>query len=392
MPRKKPNKNNDQPAKKRAKPKIKLAAAHISELVSKNGINNLFMKTDISSLVAFRIFFGVLMCYECIVYLVKEGWIYSYWVQDLMHFTYWPFDFIKPLPGNGMYILFICLAILGILIAVGFLYRICTILFFLAFTYVFLIEETTYLNHFYLICLVSFLLIFVPANRSLSVDAKIFKSIRSEVTSTWSVWLLRFMIGVPYFFGGIAKMKYDWLHGQPMGIWMANEDMPLIGQFFDQDWMILFMSYAGLILDLFVVPALLFRKTRVAAFIFITIFHLMNAHIFVIGIFPWFMIAATTIFFDPDWFRKLLQKIIKSKSYWKMALPNAIVSKSSFGLNLKQKMIVSLLGIWLLLHIAIPLRHFFIPGNVTWTEEGYYFSWHMMLRDKKRHCNIHYGK
>ena len=30
----------------------------------------------------------------------------------------------------------------------------------------------------------------------------------------------------------------------------------------------------------------------------------------------------------------------------------------------------------------MPLRHFAIPGNVSWTEEGHRFSWHMKLRDK----------
>ena len=30
-----------------------------------------------------------------------------------------------------------------------------------------------------------------------------------------------------------------------------------------------------------------------------------------------------------------------------------------------------------------PLRHFLYPGNVSWTEEGHGFSWHMKLRDKE---------
>jgi len=30
----------------------------------------------------------------------------------------------------------------------------------------------------------------------------------------------------------------------------------------------------------------------------------------------------------------------------------------------------------------MPLRHYAYPGNVSWTEEGHNFAWHMKLRDK----------
>lgn len=30
----------------------------------------------------------------------------------------------------------------------------------------------------------------------------------------------------------------------------------------------------------------------------------------------------------------------------------------------------------------MPLRHWLYPGNVSWTEEGHRFAWHMKLRDK----------
>ena len=30
----------------------------------------------------------------------------------------------------------------------------------------------------------------------------------------------------------------------------------------------------------------------------------------------------------------------------------------------------------------MPLRHLLYPGNVSWTEEGHRFAWHMMLREK----------
>lgn len=35
-----------------------------------------------------------------------------------------------------------------------------------------------------------------------------------------------------------------------------------------------------------------------------------------------------------------------------------------------------------LLQLLVPLRHWFIPGHVLWTEEGYRFAWNVMLAEK----------
>ena len=64
----------------------------------------------------------------------------------------------------------------------------------------FLVEQTRYLNHFYLICLVSFVLIFIPANKAFSIDALLNKKIKTNFAPMWALWLLRIQIGVPYFF------------------------------------------------------------------------------------------------------------------------------------------------------------------------------------------------
>src|SRR5436190_7133025 len=78
------------------------------------------------------------------------------------------------------------------------------------------------------------------------------------------------------------------------------------------------MSYFSLIFDLLVVPFLLNRKTRLPAFIIAIVFHLINAKIFEIGIFPWLMIALTTIYFSPDWFRRSINLFVKESGRWRM--------------------------------------------------------------------------
>src|SRR5207342_1729744 len=87
---------------------------------------------------------------------------------------------------------------------------------------VFLLEEARYLNHFYLLCLISFLLVFLPAHRAFSVDAQLKPKLRSRVAPAWTLWLMRFQVGVVYFFGGIAKLNGDWLRGVPLDAWLAK--------------------------------------------------------------------------------------------------------------------------------------------------------------------------
>jgi len=208
-PRKTDLKNQEQISKH-------LIKCELSEFRGNNKWKNLFGSVDISSIVFFRIIFGILMFIEVFRYYDK---IERYWIFPKYHFHYLPFDFINPLPGNGMYLLFILMGLLSLFIIAGFLYRFSIILFFIFFTYTFLLEQTRYLNHFYLIILVSFVMIFIPANSSASIDRRIFRKIKSETCEAWSVWLLRFMIALPYFFGGIPKIISDRLQGQRMRMW-----------------------------------------------------------------------------------------------------------------------------------------------------------------------------
>ncbi|MDA2923355.1 HTTM domain-containing protein, partial [Acidobacteria bacterium AH-259-L09] len=189
---------------------------------------------DIASLVYFRIAFGAIMLWEVWRYF-SHNWISPVWMAPTFRFTYWGFDWIKPWPGDGLYLHFYALGLLSLLIILGLFYRFSTTLFFLGFTYCFLLEKTRYLNHFYLVCLISFLLIFVPAHRAFSLDALRRPSRRSDTAPAWALWLLRAQIGIVYFYGGVAKLNSDWLAGEPLRHWLATRtDFPLIGRYFTQ--------------------------------------------------------------------------------------------------------------------------------------------------------------
>ena len=128
-----------------------------------------FSSTSIAPLVVFRILFGIMMFISTFRF-INKGWVKDLYVLPKYHFTYYGFDWIKPFSENGMMCLFIILLVTSILITIGFLYRFSIITFFLTFTYIELIDKTNYLNHYYFISIIAFILIFLPANKYLSID------------------------------------------------------------------------------------------------------------------------------------------------------------------------------------------------------------------------------
>lgn len=344
-------------------------------------LERLFAPVDIASLVYFRVAFGALLLWEVWNYY-DNGWIESIWVDPVFTFSYLGFGWVHPWPDAGIYLHFLALGVLASFIMIGLWYRVSATLFFIGFAYVFLLDQAYYVNHFYLICLVSFLMIFVPAHRAFSVDAGRRPDIRSDTAPAWALWILLAQVGIPYFYGGLSKLNGDWLRGEPMGMWLTDmTDFPVVGHLFTEWWAGYMFAYGGLLFDLSVVPLLLWRRTRPFAFVAAIAFHLTNANLFHIGVFPPFMIAATALFFRPDWPRRLLglRRPSPGSGRRQRRRPPAAASP----LQPRQYAIVILLAVYLTLQFLVPFRHHLYPGNVSWTEEGHRFSWHMMLREKE---------
>lgn len=332
----------------------------------------LFAPVDIASLVYFRILFGGMMLYH-VVSTVKSGWIDQLYIRPVMHFTYPGFGWVHPWPGTGMYWHFGVLGIAAIGILLGACYRVSALVLAIGMAHVFLIEKAFYLNHYYLIVLLSGLLVFLPAHHALSVDAWLRPSLRSQVAPAWSLWLLRLQIGIPYFYGGLAKLDSDWLQGYPLGMWLRRRsDLPWIGPWLSYEYTGIIFAWGGMLLDLLIVPLLMWKRTRLAAYLVAILFHLMNSVLFEIGIFPWMMIGATLIFFPPDWPRRLLRRPRLSPSESKLKP----ISKTH------QQLVVGLLSVYVAWQVLIPFRALFYTQPATWSEEGHHFAWHMMLREK----------
>ncbi len=267
----------------------------------------LFEEVDASSLVFFRVAFGLIMLVECWRFW-SHGWIERHYIVPQFFFKYYGFEWLAPWPGDGMYWHFAALALLSLLVMVGALYRPAAVLFFFAFTYVFLLDQAQYLNHFYLAVLIALLMVLAPAHRAFSVDAALRPALRSATVPAWSVWLFRLQFEVMYIFAGIVKINADWLRLEPMGMWLAaRDDWALIGPLFNQDWVVALASYGAIVIHIVGAPLLLVRATRAYVMVVYFIFHLANHFLFNIGIFPWVAMAGTLMFLEPDWPRRALR-------------------------------------------------------------------------------------
>ena len=335
----------------------------------------LFEPVDIASIAVFRMMFGAILFWE-VWRFFDHGWIRRYYISPDFHFKYYGFEWVHPWPGDWMYIHFVIVAVLALCVMAGFLYRITSALLFLGFTYWFLLDQTRFLNHLYLVALLAFLLAVIPAHRARSFDARLRPRTRSSTIPTWCLWLLRFQVGIVYFYAGVAKINGDWLRGEPMRGWLAKRsDYPLIGPWLEEESAVVVVGYGGLLFDLFVVPLLLWPKTRPWAFATVVFFHTLNKWLFDIGIFPVMMLAATLLFFAPDWPRKVCLFFAPRSS--EEATPPASATSRFPGVT------VAFLAIYVAVHVLVPLRHFLYPGAVNWTEEGHRFAWHMKLRQKR---------
>jgi hypothetical protein len=316
---------------------------------------------SITPLVRFRIVFGLLM-FASLIRFWARGWIDTVYVKPSFHFSYAGFEWVKTLGSPGMYILFLVVIVAALFIALGLFYRIAAVTFFLGFTYIELIDVTTYLNHYYFISLVAFLLIWLPANKKFSLDVYFKRISPVEAVPAWTVGIIRFQLAVVYIFAGLAKLNYDWLiEAQPMKTWLpAKSHLPVVGSLMYKDWVAYLFSWFGAVYDLFIVFFLMNKKTRHVAYFFVVVFHVATAIFFPgIGMFPYVMIASTLIFFPGKKIEGSQSLSVKYPSF----IPYALL-------------------IYAVIQILVPFRFLLYPGHLFWHEQGYRFSWRVMLMEK----------
>lgn len=309
---------------------------------------------DAASLVAFRFLLGSLLVVAVARQWLK-GAIFEQFVVPTHFFAYDGLSFVRPLPGDGMYFVYGALAIAGGLLAFGIRPRLASAVACALFTYCHFCDKTNYLNHYYLVSLLLGLTAALPFDQP----------------QRWMLWLVRFQIGLVYFYGGVGKLEADWLvRAMPLQIWLAGSgDFPVLGPILRMRETAWIMSWAGAIFDLSAPFLLAHRKSRIFAYGTVVAFHLVTARLFQIGMFPYVMMAATLVFFEPSWPRRLFSRFLRARETARRP-----VGTSRWHLHLA--------AAWVLIQFAYPLRSHLYPGNILWTEDGYRFSWRVMLIEK----------
>jgi hypothetical protein len=341
-------------------------------------IQALFAPTSIAPLVVFRVAFGLLML-AGILRFIGNNWIETLYLQPEFHFKYLGFEWVQVASDVGMYVVFLAMAAATLLITLGLCYRISMVLFFVLFTYVELLDKALYLNHYYFISILSFLLIFLPLHRAFSLDAWFRPRLRTNTVPRWTVGAIRLQLGMVYFFAGLAKLNPDWMfHALPLRIWLPpHSAFPLLGALFVQPWFAFAMSWGGALYDLTIPFALSLRRLRPFAYIAVIGFHIMTALLFNIGMFPWVMIACTLIFFDERDFRWLynvgrrIVRLAPTTPESQMPTPKR--------LRKRQRVLVAGFAVYFVIQALLPFRHLLYPGDTNWTQEGFRFAWRVML-------------
>jgi hypothetical protein len=343
----------------------------------------LLQPVDAASLAAFRIFFGAVMAVTVVRYFLK-GWIHDYYVAPSFFFTFPGFGWVRPLPAVGMYLLFAALGVLAVGVMVGLFYRACVLLFAVGFSYVQLLDRTHYLNHYYLTCLLAFLMVLMPLEGLWSMDARRRPELRRDTVPAWCMWALRAQLAVAYFFSGLAKLQPDWLvHGQPLAQWLDGTPIARwLSPVVPLHTLALAASWGGMLVVLLAPPLMLWRRSRPYAYVALLAFHLMTGVLLNIGVFPWLAALAMLLFFEPDWPRRVLARL--------RGVPASVAAVREEPAESRRRApwLAVLLGTYFCVQVLVPLRHWLYPGPVIWNEEGFLFSWHMKIMEKRAHARF----
>lgn len=334
-------------------------------------LNNLLFKhIDNSPLIVFRIIFG-LLCFLESVGAIFTGWVKRTLIEPEFTFTFIGFEWLQPLPGYGMYIYYCIMGLFGLFIMLGYKYRFSAMMFTFLWLGTYLMQKTSYNNHYYLLILLSAIMFFMPANTYASIDAKIKPELKRISMPKWCSFVFILQMFIVYTYGAIAKIYPDWLDVTVMELLMkSKQHYYIIGDLLQQKWMHYFLAYGGILFDGLIIPLFLYKPTRKFAFGISIFFHLFNSIVFQVGIFPYLSLAFALFFFEPKTIHNLF---LKKKPFY---------NASDVIIPSYKKTLLVIFSLYFLLQLLLPLRHHVIKDDVLWTEEAHRMSWRMMLRSK----------
>lgn len=339
-----------------------------------------FQPVDNAPLILFRIIFGLLIFAESFG-AILTGWVRKVLIEPDFNFTIIGFEWLQTPDGPAMYIHFALMAICGLMVMLGFYYRLGMAGFTILWTMVYWMQKSAYNNHYYFLILLCIFMLILPAHAYASLDAKRNSSIVSTTCPRWCTSIFIIQMWIVYTFAATHKLYPGWLEGEFISMnFFSKSNYWLIGDLLQKSWLQEAVIYGGIAFDGLIIYFLLYKKTRLPAFIISIIFHLFNSIVFQIGIFPYLMIGLTVFFFEPELIRKIFFKKKPLINYDMLTIPQISVKRVS---------IAFVFFCYFILQLYLPLRHHLYKGDVFYTEEGHRLAWRMMLRYKTGHLTYH---
>ncbi len=341
----------------------------------------------IAPIVTLRVAIGFLMAVSTIRFLAL-GWVADHYIEPVFHFTYFGFEWVEVVSPFALYAIHALMIVAAVALMLGWQYHIAALVLFLGFTYTELIDLVYYLNHYYFVSIVLCLLIFAPAHRYFSLDVLRKPSIKTEFIPRFWGLIFQMMLAIVYIYAGLAKINHTWLiEALPLKIWLpAADSIPVLGPLFAWAAAPYIFSWVGMIYDSTIVFFLLWQKSRPWAYAMVVVFHILTGILFQIGVFPLVMIAATLIFFSEHWHIALIKRLrnffFSAKhlaAFRQKTETTAAVLKNFKPVS---RGVVVLAALFFVFQLLFPWRNLLYPGNIFWTEEGYRFSWRVMLMEK----------
>ena len=348
-------------------------------------LNTIFKPVSASVISVFRILFGGLLFIE-MIYFWNIGFVPYGLTLPVFHLKYDYFEWVESLPLPYMYGILGMMTVASLSMALGFLYRWSVAFLTFGFTYFMLIEQSHYNNHFYLFVLLLGVMCFIDADKMYSVKKN--KSTDTKVPY-WHHLILLFLLFITYFYGGIAKLSGEWLSGR-LPLALVENLAPTNGlkSALGTNGFAALLQYGGVVFDLSIGFLLLYKPTRWFAAIGVIIFNYINGSVLFsdIGHFPLFMVLATVLFFESDYFEKLFggeEKTVSRKEKKKKKKEAALqmVGASTTPIwTTRHTVISSALAVFVAFQLLLPLRHHLYKGIPEWTGENMRFSWRMKMQ------------
>ncbi|MFT4665370.1 MAG: vitamin K-dependent gamma-carboxylase [Polaribacter sp.] len=351
-------------------------------------LDRFFKPTNATTLSLFRILFGALMLYQ-LIYYFRLDYTFQFMAGPEFLFSYPYSSFFVTLPEGVLKGIHFGLILSTVMIIFGWFYRAAMIFFFLGITYFSFIDKTLYNNHLYLLSLISLVMIFMEADAKYSVQSK-----NKDTVPIWNVWLLQFLLVLVYSYGALAKLSPDWLNGNIPAVMIEEGNVGMLS-FLPENVLLELLTYGGLVYDLLIGFILLWKPTRWIGLALVILFNMTNASLLFddIGVFPYFMICATILFFDPQAVDNLINRLMPvkrsetkkaKKKQAKKAEQKIERSAAIPGTSAKYQKVTGIcIALFVVFQLVWPFRSHLFTNNPEWTGHGSRFAWRMKMQSKK---------